>query len=401
MAQQNWVDLQAGGDDEPGDAPLVTLGNREVVLKALQVVLLLFIFLVGIRALGTGFKGLGKGVLDSFFTATENPFIGLVIGILATTLVQSSSVTTSMVVALVAAPGSPLPIANAIPMIMGANIGTTVTNTIVSLGHMNRPAEFRRAFAAATCHDFFNFIAVATLLPLELATGFLTRASGVLAGWIGTGGPGKLPNPIKSATKAALAPVGSVIEGATPSATMAAVVMIVVGAITIFVALVLIVRTLRSLAETKLKTIIESSLGKRPFMAILVGIGVTVMVQSSSITTSILVPLAAAGILSLEQAFSIALGANVGTTITALIASAAAPPETAHLAVQIALVHLLFNVIGIALVYPNKKIRNIPLRLSRWLADVATRSRGLAVVYVMTLFYGTPGALLVISRSIA
>lgn len=400
MSQAGWA---AGSPTQTEEAPKqpVELSRGEVVLKVAQVLLLLFIFLVGIRALGTGFKGLGKGVLTSFFTATENPFIGLVIGILGTTLVQSSSVTTSMVVALVAAPGSPLPVANAIPMIMGANIGTTVTNTIVSLGHMNRPAEFRRAFATATCHDFFNFIAVATLLPLELATGMLSRASAYLAGLIGTGGPGKLPNPIKSATKAVLAPVSSAIESVTATTAAASIVMILVGAVTIFAALVLIVRTLRTLAETRLRAMISQSFGKRPHVAMLVGVVVTVMVQSSSITTSILVPLAAAGVLSLEQAFPIALGANIGTTITAIIASAAAPPETAHLAVQIAIVHFLFNSVGIAMVYPFKRIREIPLRLSRWLADVAVRSRAMAIVYVLTLFYGVPAALLFISRAVS
>jgi sodium-dependent phosphate cotransporter len=68
----------------------------------------LFVFLCGIRGMGAGFEGLGEGLLKSFFTATENPFVGLVVGILATTLVQSSSVTTSMIVALVATPHSPL-----------------------------------------------------------------------------------------------------------------------------------------------------------------------------------------------------------------------------------------------------------------------------------------------------
>ena len=81
---------------------------------------------------------LGRDLLEGFFAATENPFIGLMVGILATTLVQSSSVTTSMIVGLVAAPENPLPLANAVPMVMGANIGTTATNTIVALAHMGR-----------------------------------------------------------------------------------------------------------------------------------------------------------------------------------------------------------------------------------------------------------------------
>ena len=107
-------------------------------MRGLLVVALLYLFLVGVNGLGSGFRALGEGVLDSFFAATENPFAGLMIGILATTLVQSSSVTSAMIVGLVAAPENPIPVANAVPMIMGANIGTTVTNTIAALAHMGR-----------------------------------------------------------------------------------------------------------------------------------------------------------------------------------------------------------------------------------------------------------------------
>jgi sodium-dependent phosphate cotransporter len=102
------------------------------------VALLLFGFLVGVKGLGEGFELLGGDTLDVIFSTTANPFMGLVVGILTTTVVQSSSVTTSMIVGLVAAPESPLPLANAVPMIMGANIGTTVTATVVSLAHMGR-----------------------------------------------------------------------------------------------------------------------------------------------------------------------------------------------------------------------------------------------------------------------
>ena len=139
----------------------------------MTVLLLLFGFLVGVKALGEGFQLLGGATLDLIFSATENPFVSLVVGILATTVMQSSSVTTSMIVGLVAAPESPLPLANAVPMIMGANIGTTVTATIVSLAHMGRRDEFERAFPIAVCHDVFNYVTVVVLLPLELLTGYL------------------------------------------------------------------------------------------------------------------------------------------------------------------------------------------------------------------------------------
>ena len=143
--------MQPSTSPPPALATQHELSRKEIIIKIATVLGLLYAFLLGIRGLGDGFKGLGHDLLNQFFAATENPFIGLVIGLLGTTVVQSSSVTTSMIVALVAAPDDPLPIQNAIPMIMGANIGTTVTNTLVALGHMGRKDEFERAFAAATC----------------------------------------------------------------------------------------------------------------------------------------------------------------------------------------------------------------------------------------------------------
>jgi len=367
-------------------------GRRHTALRALALLLLLYVFLVGIRALGTGFKMLGEDAVQSVFTATANPFVALAIGILATTLVQSSSVTTSMVVALVAAPEDPLPIANAVPIIMGANIGTTVTNTVVAFGHATRPTEFRRAFAAAVCHDFFNWMAVLVLLPLELLTGFLEKISGAIAGTIPEGLGGKIPNPVKEAADFVVDPTKAGLEGALPELA-AGIVMIVLAGAVIFLGLTGLVRNLRSMASGKIETYVSRALDKKPVTAMTVGMVTTAMVQSSSITTSMLIPFAGTGIVKLKQVFPIALGANVGTTLTALIAAMGASAETLHLGVQIALVHLLFNLIGILLVYPIPAIRRIPLRLSRWLANRAMKSKLQALGYVALLFYGLPAVL--------
>ena len=368
-------------------------------LKLSAVFGLLFVFLVGIRGMGNGFEGLGKDLLDQFFAATANPFVGLAVGILGTTLVQSSSVTTSMIVALVAAPANPLPIANAIPMIMGANIGTTVTNSLVALGHIGRPDEFRRAFAAATCHDFFNFMAAAILLPLEILTGFLAKTSQLLSSFlVGSATGAELPNPVKVGAKAALRPLELTLGAVFADPRWYSVALIVISALIIFLCLSLIVKTLRSMAAGRMQTAITRSLDTNPLMGILIGIVVTVMVQSSSITTSVLVPLAGAGLVTVRQVFPITLGANVGTTVTALVASLAVPASTAHLAVQIASVHLLFNVVGIGLIYPWGRIRSLPINAAKRLARVAVRSRKTAIVYVLVLFYGIPGALIALSR---
>ena len=104
----------------------------------------LYLFFISIELIGAAFKGFGKGFAEQLIATTSNPIMGLFIGILATTLVQSSSMTTSILVGMVAV--GTISVRNAIPVVMGANIGTTVTNTIVAMAHITRKQEFQRAF---------------------------------------------------------------------------------------------------------------------------------------------------------------------------------------------------------------------------------------------------------------
>jgi sodium-dependent phosphate cotransporter len=369
-----------------GDAPW----SYRPWVRAVGVAILLYLFLVGVNGLGAGFRALGEGVLDSFFRATENPFVGLMVGILATTLVQSSSVTTSMIVGLVAAPLNPIPLANAIPMIMGANIGTTVTNTLASLAHMGRKEEFRRAFSVATVHDFFNYMAVLVLLPLEMLTGFLRTSATWLSDVVSGLGGSDHESPVKVAIGAGGALIESVLGGLFPTERTVAIAYILVSAALIFITLVSIVKVMRSSMQSRLEALVSRALATNAWIAIAVGIVATVMVQSSSITTSLMVPLAGAGVLTLNQAFPVTLGANLGTTVTAMLAALAATGANAQAGLTIALVHMLFNLTGIVLIYPFQPIRRIPLMLARKLADIAVRSRTWAIVYVFGLFYGVP-----------
>jgi len=129
--------------------------------------------------------------------------------------------------------------------------------------------------------------------------------------------------------------------------------------------------------------------------AMLFGVAMTVLVQSSSITTSMVVPLIGAGILTLEQVFPFTLGANVGTTVTAMLASLA----TGNIAaVTVAFAHLFFNLIGIGVVYPIPAIRRIPIALARALAKLTSRNRAYAILYIGFVFYLFPLALLFIWR---
>lgn len=374
---------------DPANGP-GTRSGRGGLLTGIGVLLLLVVFLAGIRGLGDGFKLLGGELLDAFFSATANPFVALMVGILTTTLVQSSSVTTSMVVGLVAAPENPLPLTNAVPMIMGANIGTTATNTIVSIAHMGRPSEFRRAFGVATCHDFFNFLSVVVLLPLEIATGVLSSAASSMADRIRVVGGGTFDSPVSALLKTAVLPFRALSEAMFDKPQAQGIVLVLASAALIFGSLVLIVKLLQSRLISKAERMVQVALGRSAVFAMVIGCVVTAMVQSSSITTSLLVPLAGVGLLTLDKAFPVTIGANIGTTVTALMASLAVSGPNAQAGVEIAITHLSFNLAGTLLIYPWPSLRNFVLGTVRRFAVLATRSKLLAISYLIILFYGIP-----------
>jgi sodium-dependent phosphate cotransporter len=372
---------------EPGESPIVA-EQRPLLppwIRAVLVVGLLYLFLVGVKLLESGVKGLGSDTAGGLFEGITNPLAALFVGVLATVLVQSSSVTTSTIVGLVAA--GLIPLETAVPMIMGANIGTTVTNTIVALAHSRQTDDFRRAFAAATMHDFFNIIAVAVILPLELMTGFLQSSAAWMATLLPGGSDATFNSPIKGAVKWGSAKFETVIELFLTNETAIGVAMIITGIIVIFITLAYITKNMKVLIAARIERSVNASLAKSGLVGMSVGLIVTIGVQSSSITTSILVPLVASGLLLVRNAFPITLGANVGTTVTALIAALATGSIDA---MTIALVHLLFNIAGIVLIYPFPKTRYIPVAMAEKLSDIATSRKWIAVAYTLILFIAIP-----------
>ncbi len=361
-------------------------GEWSTAARAALVVALLYLFLTGVELLSGGFKTMGAGFVDGLFEGVSNPVAGLFVGLLATVLVQSSSVSTSVIVGLVAS--GVVGADEAVPMIMGANLGTTVTNTLASLGHMRRDMEFRRAFAAATVHDFFNILAVIVFLPLELATGYLSSTAGWITEQVIGSSGAEFNSPLKAAVKMPAGWVKDLLSGLGAGGNWMGGLMILIGLMFIFLALAYITRNMRLLVADRVEAAINRTLGAGSgLVAILLGAIITVSVQSSSITTSVLVPLAASGVLTLENIYPVTLGANVGTTVTALLAALATGNPAA---VTVAVVHTLFNLSGIALFYPIRALRRIPLRLAAGLADVAAERRSTAIVYALGMFVVIP-----------
>lgn len=364
-------------------------------LRALILLSLLFLFMASVNMMGAGFALMEDVSTAMLSSVTKSPLAALMVGVLATAIVQSSSVTTSIIVGLVAT--GQLDVQGAVPMVMGANIGTTITCALVSMGYVSRRGRFQRAFSASSMHDFFNFATVGILLPLELSTRLLSRTARRLTESFTSvthfDSPG---SPIKALTGLPAKLFERFLTDLLGLGDrVAAILMVVLALALLFVSLYLLTRTLKSLLSGKMANIFDQFLFKTPLAALTVGFLVTVAVQSSSVTTSLMVPLVASGVLSHSQAFPYTMGAHVGTTVTALIAALGAGATDG---LTIALVHTLYNLAGVAIFFPFRSIRNIPVSLARRLGALTLRSRWLALLYVVTVFFLVPALVILLAR---
>jgi len=362
----------------------------------ITVAALVYLLICAVGMIGGGFKMSTGEHAKELFAFASNPFAGLVVGIVATALIQSSSTVTSIIVGLVA---GGLPVELAVPMVMGANVGTSITNTIVSLGHVRSKEEFKRAFAAATVHDFFNLLSVLIFLPLEIAFGLLEKMGSWLSGlFYGAGDTSiKSFNFVKAATGPIVNTVKDVAK--TMGDQSGGIALIIFGIVLIFVAITLVGKMLKKLMVGKAKDIMHTAIGKGPISGITSGTLVTVLVQSSSTTTSLMVPLAGSGAFKLKDIYPFTLGANIGTCVTAVLA-ATAVTGNAQAALQIAFIHLVYNILGVAFIYGIPFLRNIPIRAAESLGSIASENKLAALGYILGVFFIAPALCLGISSLI-
>jgi len=371
--------MQTNRNSPPG-----IVKKLEPLWRFIALVVLLYLFLICINGMSTAIKGFGKGQVDSVMQMTSNPIVGLMVGMLVTCLLQSSSTTTTMIVTMVGSGN--LSVAAAVPMIMGANIGTTITNTLVSLGSMTRSEEFRRSFAAAQIHDVFNLLTVAVLLPLEVIFGVVSKSAEWMTGFLIGRDAEKMSSPIKLHFKSVIKSITHFLEDVF-GAGAANWILFGLSVGVLILALFLIVKTMKGAILRRAELFFDRVVGKSALLGMAFGAIITALVQSSSVTTSIMVPLAGAGVVTLRVLFPITLGCNVGTTITALLAAVATgTPE----GLTIALCHLLFNLFGITLLYPIPAVRNFTLATVEWVALRCSERKRFAFLYVIAVFYLLP-----------
>ena len=346
----------------------------QLTFEFMKVFFFVYCFLVSIDLMGISFKASRDTIKPMLEHATANPFLGLVLGIVVTSIIQSSSSTTAIVVGLVS--GGVLSLKYAIPVIMGANIGTTVTNTIVSFGYAGRRNQFERAFGASIIHDMFNVYATLILFPLELFTGIIYKSAVFIEGLFENMGGFKFVSPFKIIVH----PVAKFLSdriNAFPFSNH--YVVLVISFIILFFALKKIVDNMKGIIIVKIENFLNKYFFRNVLISFVFGIVFTAIVQSSSITTSIIIPLVGAGVLTMEQIFPYTLGANIGTTVTAMLA-AFAVSEQKDLAVSVALAHLIFNIFGIAVVYP---VKQIPIRTAKFIAGYVAQSKKHFLMFII------------------
>lgn len=441
------------------------------VLKITLLIGLLYLFVCSLDVLSSAFQLVGGKAAGDIFqdnAVLSNPVAGLVIGVMVTVLVQSSSTSSSIVVSMVSS--GLLEVQSAVPIIMGANIGTSVTNTIVAVMQAGDRNEFRRAFAGATVHDFFNWLSVLILLPLEAATNvlFILTKELIKTFNIQTGEDAPdllnvitdpLTDSIVQLDKSVITaiavgdpaarnkslikkwckqftnttffnatvescPSGSVcwedgnqtwteknstltinlqkchhiFANVNLSDLAVGLILLAMSLLVLCTCLILIVKLLNSMLKGQVALVIKKVLNTDfpfPFgwvtgyIAIVVGAGMTFIVQSSSVFTSAITPLVGIGVISLERAYPLTLGSNIGTTTTAILAAMASPGETLANSLQIALCHFFFNIFGILLWYPIPFMR-VPIRLARGLGNRTAKYRWFAALYLILCFLVLP-----------
>lgn len=362
--------------------------NRADLKRTLSLVLLIvgsiLLFLFALELMVSSLRHLGGETAKSVIEATENPFTGLFVGLLVTALIQSSSTTTALTVAMVAS--GAISFQSAIPLIMGANVGTTITSTIISLGFINRKKEFKRAVSAGTYHCFFNLLTLLILFPLEFYYGFLSSASA------------QIGNAFFPAIETGSSTTPGVSWSLFGFITDFLVTHIHSGAILTvlsFILLVISILIFRKLISDLLKAQSPEAFSKFFFAGELTsffwGLVTTAAIRSSTITTSLVVPIVAKKVVKMRMAAPFIMGANMGTTITAFIA---AMINSNNSAINIAVAHFLFNFIGVLLFFPIPALKEVPIRLSVGLGKLTLRYRIAGFLFILFTFFIIPFSLI-------
>ncbi|UXX78478.1 Na/Pi symporter [Reichenbachiella carrageenanivorans] len=363
-----------------------TTQKLNLVQFILSISLALLVFLWSLDLMTSSFHVIGNDTVIKVLAITSNPFISLFIGLFITAVIQSSSTSTSLIVAVVASGGMTLE--NAVPMIMGANMGTTLTSTIVSLSYITDNKEFKNAIATGVMHDFFNIMTVMVLFPLEYYYHVLSKLSTQVVTALNLS-----HTPAAKGQESGLS-FFDMINGFLIDSVEYKFVLVLVACIALFASIKIISKIISNRMIGASEERFQEVFFKNKLNSFGLGTVLTAGIQSSSITTSIIVPLGATGKIHLSKIYPYIVGANVGTTITALIAAF----NKSEAALSIAVVHFLFNLIGSILFLVIPYLNQLPIRYARQFGLMTMQYRVIGFFYILFIFFILPLALIFLHR---
>jgi sodium-dependent phosphate cotransporter len=285
----------------------------------------------------------------------------------------------------------------AVPMILGANIGTTVTSTIVAMGYVRKKfvrGEFIRAAEVAVVDDIYNIMAVALFFTIEMFTGILSKSATWLAERmvkLPIVGPvlAGFPDFVDIISEPIIEPFVSGFVFLTGGEGFLSAALI--GAAS-FAMLLLGLKwmsgSIQKIIKEKAVKVVDKAFGS-PIKSFFVGTSLTCLLQSSSVTLSLAVPFAASGMIDLKKAFPYCVGADIGTTIDpSQIVSYA---KFGLVGFMTGFVHVLLNVFGAFLFLCVPGLKELPVRIAeryaKWIVSV---NPVLLIVCSTIAFYGIP-----------
>ena len=360
---------------------------KDIFLKIGLLLLVTLAFLFALDLATESLKSIvGLNYLRKSFNEVYSPFVGLFVGLLATAFVQSSSLITSLSVALVAS--GTLSVQNAVPIVMGANIGTTITCMLVSFGHVVRKKEFRKAVSGSMLHVAFNLIPAIFIFPLEYYWGFLSKISLVMASWFAGEQNGVNFKGFYFSEHITI----PIIEAL--HIEKYAAVWLAIAVLSAFLCIRLFIIVFRKVLVNDFMKRVGSVFWAKPWRGFVWGTLITALIHSSTVVTSFLITLIGSNKLSIRQAFPLIMGANLGTTLTALTASLGKSEE----AMSIAFAHLLFNLISVALVMPFPWVQAKIILLCRHFGRLSMQHRLAGFLYVLIVFFLLPFLLIYLNK---
>jgi len=485
---REWKEAEAEASEEPKESKLL------IISRLFFAIFWIYVFIFSIGLMSDSFQVLGGSFLNKMLDQVQDhlniPYCGLCLGLLLTALCQSSSTSTAIFITLVAA--DLFTVSQGIYCIMGANVGTSITSTLVAFGNIATPTEFRNSMACAALPAMFNWLTVLALLPLEMNFSMLEKITAAATQNLvqnGTepgdsGGHGK--SPIKAITKPIQQFIISIdkhgLGNSNYSGTFVkychervekcenfcdygdecsdleggekACMQIsdefecewngnnrtttwdyfygencvekechmfidlcwsdeVVGGICLTLAFVLmflslggVVKCLKAVLEGSITDMIHKHIDRNlphPFgwlteyLYVLVGLVLTMAVQSSSIILAIMTPIVGIGVISIERCYPLTVGSKLGTTITGVIAAFANAGAGFRPALQVSMSHTLFNVFGMIFFFLVPITRRLPICLAKFCGVEAGKYRWWAFMYTASMFFIIPVGLFAIS----